>query len=87
MRIRVRGFKFVSAARPSTRRRDKTLNDTITTTDLERAVRSTDDDGTAYWRLQTREGFESILEIRLRAEHFAEGTIITIEEKVQHDRR
>jgi hypothetical protein len=57
------------------------MADTITTANLERAIRSTDDSGTAYWRLQTRDGFESVLEVRLRAEHFAEGTVITIQEK------
>lgn len=56
------------------------MPDKITTTNLQRAIRSTDDDGTAYWRLQTRDGFESIPEIRLRAEHFPDGTIVTIEE-------
>jgi len=30
--------------------------------------------------LQTREGPELMEEVRLRAEHFAEGTIITIRE-------
>jgi hypothetical protein len=49
-------------------------------TSIEQVKRVTGEDGIAAWELQTREGPELMEEVRLRAEHFAEGTIITIRE-------
>jgi hypothetical protein len=53
-------------------------------TSIESVKRITDENGEAAWELQTREGPEVMREVRLRAEHFAEGTVITITE-ASHD--
>ena len=44
--------------------------------------------GTLVWELRTREGSETMAEVTLCAEHFSEGTTLTIlEPSIAHPRR